>query len=438
MEDRMQIVSTTVDRDRTLYRDYPFISTISNMIVRSIHCFTGNNPYHITNYKSCDGRDSKSRMKRGHYREYMIQSDSKLENHTDEQRCVDNREHVMNIYHRLISKNVIRAGKCYCGSVWRESYKFHFTPESITSIREYLNGSKCAIIDTIPTVNSFDVVNVLLEDGLFFDWFVECASLISENYKPQTIIFMRNSMSIIPCFLSMLHSLELPFPERIINLRTLHFIPKSLTYHNVVLNINELMEHYPPEAVRWYFSRMDPLSTSTQTMNFGMTKMRDYYNREIIQLFLNLLKRTFQLVQRTGGMIPDVVCEEEVYNEEIVKVKMYEAVKEGRLRIVTDEIVNLVRTANKYYANGEPWKMARDESQRDEMFRIIRITLERLYLCSLLLAPFVPQISRQSIDCFNQPADNGPVPILELKQYNLVPVPVSFTNFTNNHRDRLF
>ena len=66
-----------------------------------------------------------------------------------------------------------------------------------------------------------------------------------------------------------------------------------------------------------------------------------------------------------------------------------------------DEIMEVLRSCNKYIDETTPWTLAKDEAKKDRLATILYNLLESIRHCAILLSPFIPTTSKSILDELN-------------------------------------
>lgn len=153
----------------------------------------------------------------------------------------------------------------------------------------------------------------------------------------------------------------------------------------------ELMDKYGVDAFRYFLVRDMTLGLDS---NFSEKALIERLNSDLANDFGNLLNRTHKLVARYfNGVIPPATeagpleAELQALGERtIAGVKAH--VLDFRLHAAVEEVLQLVRRANKYMEETAPWKLAKTDLGATGS--ILWHVLEIFRLAASLLAPVIP------------------------------------------------
>jgi methionyl-tRNA synthetase len=155
-----------------------------------------------------------------------------------------------------------------------------------------------------------------------------------------------------------------------------------------MITIREYLEHFPPDYLRFYLTRIIPLSQADA--NFDLKEFADKVNNELVASIGNFAYRTLVFVKnRHGGVVPEPG--EKGPEEESALVELKDAVKEtgdlieqGHYDRALKRVLDFSAKCNQYFQHKAPW-----EHEKDEPTTVY-------YACNLLaglttmLSPFVP------------------------------------------------
>ena len=158
----------------------------------------------------------------------------------------------------------------------------------------------------------------------------------------------------------------------------------------------DILERYQPDAIRYYVARTFPESADS---DFAWQGFLDRVNNELVAAWGNLVNRTVGFAyKRFEGIVPDpgeltdadkaLITQSETAFDEIGdlldRVKLKEAL---------DKTMGVVRDANGYLSEHEPWKQIKVDPQAAA--RSVYTVLKVIDNVKILLAPFLPFSSQQ-------------------------------------------
>ena len=215
-----------------------------------------------------------------------------------------------------------------------------------------------------------------------------------------------------PC---MLLSAGLPLPETVFthgwwSVRG-EKISKSMPATRV--DPNQLGEDIGVDALRYYLMREVPLGLDG---DFTYESLIGRYNAELANDLGNLVSRSLTVAAKfCAGQVPPAhgaLATEgphgdigRVAREVIAETEaQYRAYAPSR---ALEAIWRLVREANRYVNDTQPWVLAKDPARREELDHSVRAALEALCCAARLVAPVMPKTAEQILALVGMPAERG-------------------------------
>mgnify|MGYP000408220756 CR=1 FL=1 len=161
-----------------------------------------------------------------------------------------------------------------------------------------------------------------------------------------------------------------------------------------VLYADDLASVFGVDSVRYYVCAAVPFD------NDGLISwpmMNDKINAELSNVYGNLVKRTIVMsdkyfggtVERSG--VKEPVDEELVAAATSVYGKVAALMDENRLSDAIEEILSLLRRANKYIDETSPWVLAKSEETLPRLKEVLYNLTETLVIATSLLEPVMPE-----------------------------------------------
>lgn len=175
-----------------------------------------------------------------------------------------------------------------------------------------------------------------------------------------------------------------------------------------VLYADDLADVFGVDAVRYYVLSSMPFD------NDGLVSwqlMADKINSDLANVYGNLLKRTVAMCNKYfGGVVEKSgVCFDESIDGELISLakgtcgKVTELMEQCRISDALGEIFTLLRRANKYIDQTEPWVLAKNEADAPKLKTVLYNLVETIAVASTLLAPFMPETSEKALAQLNAP-----------------------------------
>lgn len=195
---------------------------------------------------------------------------------------------------------------------------------------------------------------------------------------------------------AMLMSVGMPLPKRVFAHGWLMAAGEKISKSGkgiTELSPYELIETYGVDGYRYHFVRGIQFGGDA---NFSLEDMAARHNAELANDLGNLASRTLNMIERyCGGVVPDVVLDEAL--EEALAITVSGADTEAAELIddlkVTDAIARIweiVRHANRYLVEREPWKLAKDDANEQTVAGVLNATATALGTVTTLLYPVMP------------------------------------------------
>ena len=213
---------------------------------------------------------------------------------------------------------------------------------------------------------------------------------------------VRFHVIIWPC---MLMALDLPLPKQVFGHGWLKIdggkISKSLGNYK---DPREYINSYGVDAVRYYALREVPFGSDG---NFSEEALISRTNSDLANTLGNLVNRTITMSHKYfEGIVSNPKVTEDVDNDLISSVLALKDIVEAKMNSLKvneaiEEIMEVLRSCNKYIDETTPWTLAKDESKKDRLATVLYNLLESIRICAILLSPFIPDTSKKILDELN-------------------------------------
>lgn len=198
---------------------------------------------------------------------------------------------------------------------------------------------------------------------------------------------------------AMLMSLNQPLPKHVVGHGWLLIDggKMSKSKGNVV-DPEVLIDRYGIDALKYFLLRE---YTFGQDGAFTNEIMLRRINFDLANDLGNLLSRTVSMIEKyCGGKIPSAEVTDD-RDEDLIAVAVGAASKlesymdKFEFNNALDSIWEIVRRANKYIDEKEPWLLAKDERRREELGTVLRNLAETLRIVSILIIPYMNTTSER-------------------------------------------
>lgn len=231
-----------------------------------------------------------------------------------------------------------------------------------------------------------------------------------ERYWPADVHVIGKDIVRFHCLYwpAMLMSADLPLPKQIAvhGFITLEGRRISKTTGNVVSPV-DLVDEFGVDAVRYYVLRS---LSFTADSDFSRAGLIQRYNDELAKDLGNLLNRVVSMIQRyRQGAIPQPGADGELERDlrrvaDEARQGAEKALENWEIGRAIESIWSLVRRANQYLEQSEPWKLAREAEKQERLGTVLYSATEALRLLAIYLAPFIPSASEKIMAQLGLPA----------------------------------
>ena len=203
----------------------------------------------------------------------------------------------------------------------------------------------------------------------------------------------------------MLMALDIPLPKQIFGHPWILFNKEKMSKSKGnVLYTDDLVRHYGVDATRYFVLHEIPFA---QDGNLTNELMIERTNTDLANTLGNLVNRTITMQRKyfPGGVTHRGIINN--FDRELVD-KCYETrsrvdryMDSFKVSDAMEEIMNLLRRANKYIDENEPWKLAKDEFKQDELENVLYNLLETIRYAATLLQSFIPTTANEMFNQLN-------------------------------------
>ena len=165
----------------------------------------------------------------------------------------------------------------------------------------------------------------------------------------------------------------------------------------VVIYVKDFLKEFGPDPLRYFIAVAGPENNDT---DFTWDEFVRRVNNELANGWGNLVNRTVSMAHKNFGQVPAPgpleASDERILNlaEETFASAGAELGK-ARFKNAITKIMHVVGEANAYIAEQEPWKLAKDDSQRERLATVLWTALQVVSDCNAMLTPFLPHTAQK-------------------------------------------
>ncbi|WP_298075157.1 methionine--tRNA ligase, partial [uncultured Corynebacterium sp.] len=160
----------------------------------------------------------------------------------------------------------------------------------------------------------------------------------------------------------------------------------------VVIYVRDFLKEFGPDALRYFIATAGPETTDT---DFTWDEFVRRINSELANEWGNLVNRTVSMAYKNFGEVPNpgpLTAEDEALLAESDKAfdVVGDNINLSRFKAGITEAMRIAGRANQYIAAMEPWKLAKDENQRERLATVLYTALQVVSDVNTLLTPYLP------------------------------------------------
>lgn len=155
--------------------------------------------------------------------------------------------------------------------------------------------------------------------------------------------------------------------------------------------VKDILEKFSPDVIRYALATNIPENKDSE---FTWQDLQSKNNNELAAILGNFINRTIVFAKTKFDNTIPANNKEEIIDTEVLSFaksqseQLSELYDNFRFRDALSETMNVVRAANKFFNDTEPWKLIKSEEER--CASVINTCLELCHSISILIYPFLP------------------------------------------------
>ena len=164
----------------------------------------------------------------------------------------------------------------------------------------------------------------------------------------------------------------------------------------VVIYVKDFLEEFGADPLRYFIAVAGPENNDT---DFTWDEFVRRINNELANGWGNLVNRTVSMAHKNFGEVPTPgeLSDADQAILDLASRTFDEAgdvLSHSRFKQGITKIMHVVGEANAYIAEQEPWKLAKDETQRERLATVLWTALQVVSDCNTMLTPFLPHTAQ--------------------------------------------
>lgn len=166
---------------------------------------------------------------------------------------------------------------------------------------------------------------------------------------------------------------------------------KFSTSRGVALWVDDVLSKFPADSLRYALAKNMP---ETRDADFSWEEFQARHNNELADILGNFVNRTFTFIRNYfDGKLPPAGELDQLDRELVGKLKeskkqIGEQIDKFQFKEMTRLLMDVVRFANKYFNDQEPWKTRKENP--DKCAATLNLCTQTAYSLAILMNPLLP------------------------------------------------
>jgi len=207
----------------------------------------------------------------------------------------------------------------------------------------------------------------------------------------------------------MLMALDLPLPKQVFGHPWLLVGDGKMSKSkgNTIYS-DDMVKLFGVDGVRYIMLREMPFANDG---SITIPSMVERINTDIVNIVGNLANRTWNMSMKYFNGVIEASDAPLAEDQELIDLAlslqkdMVTSMSELKVAESIEAIITVAKRANKYIDETLPWNIAKDETQRARLSRVIKNLLETIRIVAVALRSFVPETSDKLLQILNHPVN---------------------------------
>lgn len=154
-----------------------------------------------------------------------------------------------------------------------------------------------------------------------------------------------------------------------------------------VIDPVKVIKEYGCDYLRYFLFSEVPFG---QDGDFRQESFAQRVNAELANNIGNLMQRALKLLETNFDLQISKSCKNTLYSNKILN-SYIEYMDDYKFDKALSKIIQFGHSLNQYFDLQQPWVMAKDETQKDQLYQVLYNILDNIRILAILLYPFIPE-----------------------------------------------